>query len=158
MDGRTEYECVKEQLREYRDSATEIRTLQDLIESYRDRLEGLGAKVITDMPRAPSPDNDRLTYMMAEMMELEKELDALLDWRKKERDRIMCQVQKLQRPEEKAVIRYAYMDGEAKQWRDVAFFLFKDQPDFYAREESYVRRVYDIHERAIRQIAERLLH
>ena len=146
---------IKDALIDLRNSTEEIRTLQDLIDRYQERLEGLGAKIITDMPRSPSPDHDRITVALSEKIALEKELDDVLGTRKKMMDHIKKVIKKLRDPRERAVIRLMYLYGTPEdKWEDVCFQMFQDRRDYWERKDSYLRRTFEIHQRALEHMAE----
>lgn len=148
-------QCIKDVLDDLRNSAEEIRTLQDLVDRYQERLEGLGAKIITDMPRAPSPEHDRISVALSEKIALEKELDDVIGARKKELDHVRSIVKKLKDPKERAVIRFAYLYGTPEdRWEDISFQMFQDRSDYWERKDTYLRRTFEIHRRALEHMSD----
>ena len=67
-------EAVKTRLYEYRDIAKEIDSQSERLERLKAKMYGVGAQAITDMPRTPSPDFDRMAGLIQQKEELEKEI------------------------------------------------------------------------------------
>lgn len=85
-------------------------------------------------------------------MELEEQIDRLKAEEKQERNAIEGLILQLSDPDERAVIRLRYFDRA--DWNDVAFALFGTEPDYLTRSESYLRRTYKIHGRALLDLAD----
>lgn len=146
---------IKDRLIEIRNSAEEIRTLQDLIDRYQDRLEALGAVNITDMPRNPSPDHDKITVALAEKMKLEEELEQVLGERKNGLEQVRRILKKMRDPKERAVIRYAYLYWSPEdRWEDISFQIFHERRDYTDRLDTYLRRTYAIHQKALEHMVD----
>lgn len=107
---------------------------------------------LTGMPRGSGTPSDRTGMMVERKMELEEQIDRLKAEEKKERNAIEGLILQLSDPDERAVIRLRYFDRA--DWNDVAFALFGTEPDYLTRSESYLRRTYKIHGRALLDLAD----
>ena len=69
---RYDTQAVKDRLNAYREADQDISNQTELLERLISRMEGLGAKEITDMPRSPSPSVDRISGLMNQKIEIEQ--------------------------------------------------------------------------------------
>lgn len=140
-------EAVKARLYEYRDIAKEIDSQSERLERLKSKMYGVGAQAITDMPRTPSPDFDRMAGLIQQKEELEKEIKEAVERQRSEREYLEGVVKHLRRAEERTVIRVRYFD--CASWNDVVDLMFGDSPDLLEKEDGYLRRVYKIHGQAL---------
>lgn len=142
---------IKDRLREYREAEKEIENQTERLERLVSKMEGIGAKEITDMPRSPSPPTDRISSFMNQKIEIEEciaEDVAALD---AERKAIESILKHLQRADERAVIRFRYLMG--LDWYEVADAMYGGRTDYLDKEESYLKRVFRLHGSALLSIA-----
>ena len=149
---KTNIKAVKERLDAYRDGERDIENLTEALERIKAKLEGVGAQEITDLPKSPSPPTDRMSDMIAQKIELEEELQACISFHRQERDFINGVLRKMKSADEKSVIRLRYMIGLS--WYDVTDSMFGARKDYLRKEESYLRRVFIVHGRALEHIAD----
>ena len=114
-------------------------------------MEGVGAQEITDMPRAPSPSNDRLTDLVYQKQEMEEKLAAEISALREERNFINSVLSRLKSADEQAVIQFRYLIG--LNWYDTTDALFGAKLDYLGKEDTYLRKAYDIHGRALLHMA-----
>ena len=150
-DNRQDVQAVKERFNDFREREKEIEYQAEAIEVLNNKLTGLGAMEITDMPRSPSPPKDRLTDLVNRKIELEEELKSIIEEQAAERKAIIKLLKKLKSADERGVIKFRYL--LCLEWYDVNFSMFGAKEDFDEKEESYLRRVYNIHGRALINIA-----
>lgn len=144
-------EAVKTRLYEYREIAKEIDTQSERLERLKSKMYGVGAQAITDMPRAPSPAHDRISDLVQQKEELEKEIQEAIERQRSEREFLEGVIKHLRRSEERAVIRIRYFD--CASWNDVVDLMFGDKPDLLEKEDGYLRRVYKLHGQALFSMA-----
>ena len=135
----------------YVESEREIENQSQLLETMETRLEGLGAQVITDMPRSQSHANDRITDLMAQKMELEEEISNAIVELKSERREIQGILKHLKHADERAVIRFRYF--MRMNWYDVANAMFGGRDDYVSKVETYMRRAARLHGNALYNMA-----
>ena len=143
--------AVKELLASYRECEKEIEHKTELLERLQVKLEGVGAQEITDMPRSPSPPNDRISDLVAQKIEVEAMIaEDVAEFREK-REYIRKLLRKLKSADERAAIRFRYMVG--MEWYDVCDAMFGAKEDYLGKEDAYLRRTFSIHGRALYHIA-----
>ena len=150
---------VKEWLIEFREREKEIQSQLNRLDVIETRITSIGSPTLTDMPKSPSPFQDRSTYMVGVKIDLEKEINEQQEEQKIVRKEIDTVVRSLKKAEERAVIRARYLDcafyheNKLSDWNDVTSALFGDRDDFLDKEDSYLRRVHKIHGSALLNMA-----
>ena len=104
------------------------------------------------MPKSPSPSNDRISDLMQQKFDLEEDIRATLEHRRRERMFFEKIIRRLKRSDERAVIRSRYLDGAS--WGDVVDLLYGDEEDLLEREDMYRKRVFKLHGRALLSMAQ----
>ncbi len=144
-------QAAKDILYSYRDYEREIENKTELLERLTVKLEGVGAQNITDMPRAPSPANDRISDLISQKIEVEEMLTMDIEKFREKRRYIRGLIRSLRSADEREVIRFRYLVG--MEWYDVTDAMFGAKQDYLAKADSYQRRTYSIHARALNHIA-----
>ena len=134
----------------YRENVREIDNQSERLELIDERLRGIGTKEITDMPRVPSPDPDRYTALIYQKTEIEDELKELFEEQKETRKLVETYLATVDRADERAVIRLRYFD--CLTWDEVSYAIFGGCLDYADKAESYLRRTFRLHEKAIYQL------
>ena len=106
-------EAVKQRLIDLRDLRREIENQSERLERLETKLVGVGAQALTDMPKSPSPSNDRISDLMQQKFDLEEDIRATLEHRRRERMFFEKIIRRLKHSDERAVIRSRYLDGQA---------------------------------------------
>lgn len=145
-------EAVKQRLIDLRDLRREIENQSERLERLETKLVGVGAQALTDMPKSPSPPNDRISDLMQQKFDLEEDIRATLEHRRRERMFFEKIIRRLKRSDERAVIRSRYLDGAS--WGDVVDLLYGDEEDLLEREDMYRKRVFKLHGRALLSMAQ----
>lgn len=145
-------EAVKQRLIDLRDLRREIENQSERLERLETKLVGVGAQALTDMPKSPSPSNDRISDLMQQKFDLEEDIRATLEHRRRERMFFEKIIRRLKRSDERAVIRSRYLDGAS--WGDVMDLLYGDEEDLLEREDMYRKRVFKLHGRALLSMAQ----
>ena len=150
-DDRYDVQAVKDRLTAYRESDRDIENQTELLEKLIARLEGVGAQEITDMPKAPSQSYDRMSDLVSQKIELEEMIGEDIAALREERKYFEKILRKLKKADERAVIRFRYF--MRMNWSDVTEALFGAKTDFLDKEDSYNRRVTQLHCQALLHIA-----
>lgn len=145
-------EAVKQRLIDLRDLRREIENQSERLERLETKLVGVGAQALTDMPKSSSPSNDRISDLMQQKFDLEEDIRATLEHRRRERMFFEKIIRRLKRSDERAVIRSRYLDGAS--WGDVVDLLYGDEEDLLEREDMYRKRVFKLHGRALLSMAQ----
>lgn len=145
-------EAVKQRLIDLRDLRREIENQSERLERLETKLVGVEAQALTDMPKSPSPSNDRISDLMQQKFDLEEDIRATLEHRRRERMFFEKIIRRLKRSDERAVIRSRYLDGAS--WGDVVDLLYGDEEDLLEREDMYRKRVFKLHGRALLSMAQ----
>ena len=89
---------------------------------------------------------------MQQKFDLEEDIRATLEHRRRERMFFEKIIRRLKRSDERAVIRSRYFDGAS--WGDVVDLLYGDEEDLLEREDMYRKRVFKLHGRALLSMAQ----
>ena len=150
-DSKYDVQAIKKWLEEYRDIEREIENKSEALERLTTKLIGIGAQEITDMPRSPSPPLDRVTDLLNRKIELEIEIGEDIAAHAQQRKDILTRLKALPSADERAVIRFRYL--MCLSWNDVADALFGGSADYLDKEDSYLRRVTNLHGKALLDLA-----
>lgn len=153
-DKRYDVETVKARLHDYRESARDLETQQERLEKLKSKMIGMGAQVLTDMPKAHNQGVDRLADLIQQKDEIEASITDLVEYRQKERKFIESIVRHMKKSDERSVIRVRYIDNES--WNDVVDVIFGGREDLLEKADIYLRRVYKLHGEALVEMAKYL--
>lgn len=153
-DKRYDVEAVKQRLTEYLENERDIDNQIERLEHLNARMVGVGAQVLTDMPKAPSATNDRMAELLGQKEELELSIRAAVSEQSRERQKIEQILKHLRNPDERAVIRMRYFDRSS--WPEVRDMMFGHKADFDEKEETYLRRTHRVHGSALVNMAKYL--
>lgn len=153
-DKRYDAEAVKQRLTKHLENERDIDNQIERLEYLNARMEGVGAQVLTGMPKAPSATNDRMAELLSQKEELELAIRAAVTEQSCERQRIEEVLKHLRNPDERAVIRMRYFDRSS--WSEVRDMMFGHKADFNEKEETYLRRVHRVHGSALVNMAKYL--
>ncbi len=144
-------DTIKCRLIEYRERERDIENQLERLDRIEMRLKSIGSPVLSDMPKSPSASQDRMADMIAQKIDLEKEIKKEVAEQKRERESIGLLLEKLRHADERAVIRMRYIDGAS--WNDIVDMLFGGKEDFLDKEDTYLRRTHKIHGSALTNMA-----
>lgn len=150
-EKRYDVEAVKARLYAYREMSRDIENQNERLERIKTKLIGVGAQSITDIPKSPSPADDRTVELIQQKAELENEIQRIMERRKSERAFFERVIGHLRRSDERAVIRVRYIDNAS--WDEVVDVLFGGKEDLLEREDVYLRRTYRLHGQALLSMA-----
>ncbi len=129
------------------------------IDNQIERLERMEAAMtspsgpnLSGMPRATGNTSDRVAIQVARKIELEETIRAAIDAEAEERAAIELLIQRLKKPDERAVIRLRYFDRAG--WPEICKILFGEAEDFEDSTENYMRKTFRLHGTALVSLAE----
>lgn len=148
-------ESVKAWLLELRAAITDAELTEERLAALQSRAESARTASLSGLPHAAGETVDRVGVIVAQIDELTKENARL--WQKvgelrREREAAIKQIHGHGWPEQRAVLRLRYIDLET--WSDTAFFMFGSKPDYIEKEDTYLRRAYKIHGKALYELAQ----
>ncbi len=138
---------IKKRLRQYTERERDIENQLERIEQMEAKLTSAGSPVFSDLPKAPSPSQQRMADLTERKIDLENKVSEVIKRQKSERTALEGIIDKLEISDEKAVIRMRYFDSAP--WDSVLSMLFGGCQDFLGKEDSYMRRVYNLHGSAL---------
>lgn len=148
---RYDTDAVKYRLVEYREREKDIDSQTERLDRLEMKIRSVGSPTLSDMPKSPSPPQDRTTALIADKIDLENDIRQAIAEQRKEKEAIETILRKLRHSEERAVIRMRYFDGAS--WNDVVDMLFGGKDDFLGKEDTYLRRTHKIHGSALLNMA-----
>lgn len=148
---RYDTDAVKYRLIEYREREKDIDSQTERLDRLEVKIRSVGSPTLSDMPKSPSPPQDRTTALIADKIDLENDIRQAIAEQRKEKEAIETILRKLRHSEERAVIRMRYFDGAS--WNDVVDMLFGGKDDFLGKEDTYLRRTHKIHGSALLNMA-----
>lgn len=129
--------------------------LRERADAIRDRAASPASSKSDGMPRSPGFEGDRLGGAIGIADALDREADekeqvaaALYG----EIDGAIRQIEGKHGVERRTVLQCRYLDGQA--WSGVIYLLFGDRADFTDKEDSFQRRVFNIHKAALEDLAQ----
>lgn len=147
-------ESLKRWLESYQERQQDFEVSCERLERLESKLTSPRSAALSGMPGAAASDPDRLAHALAELEELRtenrKRAAALRDLRHRIEGAV-CLIDGPGWPNRRAVLRMRYLDGE--QWEVIAQLLFRRDPDFQMKQDSYIRRAFKIRKAALRALA-----
>ena len=147
---KSQREMIKDWLEAYRNDEAEIDESLEKLRMLRAHMMSVGAQELSDMPRPPSISGDRMTEYVIRVEALEAKIDQKFLEHDRDRMAIADLLKKIE-PEERYVIWNRYLFG--MEWRDVLNRVYQKQTDFEDKIETYRRRMYRAHEKALDDMA-----
>ena len=145
---------VKRILVEYRDLERDIDLQYERLDALETKLYSVGSPELTDMPKNPSPSNDRVSVLVERHIKLKEKIDRMCADRDQRREMIEHVVAKIQLPDQRATIQMHYLDDH--KWDTVNEMMFGTEEEFEDKRDSYMRRVMILHGQALQQMADEL--
>lgn len=144
----TKRPMTKERLQRYANLVQEIDRQFEALEIMEEKLTSPKSSNLTGMPRSTASGSfDRMSMAIAKKEDMEQYVKALLQKERQEAQAIEEAVQLLEEPNERQVIRLRYVDGFT--WTEVCRALFGRRKDYEERLDTFERRTYKIHGKAL---------
>lgn len=148
---KTQADEMRDWLKAYAQNEVMIDDTLEKIRELRGHMMSISAQEITDMPRAPSSPKDKMSEYMVRLDALERSLKEATKIHDEARRALEDAVERLDSPKMQKIIRYRYLYG--MEWSDVVSKMYMDREDWSVKINSYTRRVYRDHDRALEHLA-----
>lgn len=148
---KSQVDAVKEWLQAYRANDEYIDRKLDELRVLRAKMMNPGAQELSDMPRAPSKQMDKMADYVIRAEKLEISIQNAVDVQEECRKAIESLLELLDKPEESMIIKYRYLFG--MEWNDVMDRLYQKEEEYKQKMEAYRRRMYRCHEDALYKMA-----
>lgn len=119
----------------------------DRIRELEVEMEGLKAVNVSDMPKAPSIEKNKMEKMLIKKEKIQKQIEALEDKHRIDEEYLKNILKNISNARMRNVIERRYMDGAG--WDQVLISVYGREKDFIYRTKNYERRMYRAHARAI---------
>ena len=134
---------IKAKLKAYGELERDIDNQIERLERLETKMYTAGSPIMSDMPHAATPTNDRMSMMIAQRDELKDRIMHRIEERKAAYDEIENHLAGLYRADQRAIIRMRYLDGET--WDYINRALYGNQVDYQTNEDTYMRKVMRLH-------------
>ncbi|MGP1348501.1 MAG: DUF1492 domain-containing protein [Stomatobaculum sp.] len=148
MEKKTD--AIKEHLQAYADMRRDHENQLERLDRLRASAE-YKSPSFESMPGGGGGEKDKMTNYVAEVIELEKEIGSALQIMEQERKELDHLIRKIQKADERAVIRMKYFDGMG--WTDITHVLFHREDDYKQAGRQYQQRTYKLHGSALVSLA-----
>lgn len=145
---------IERRFLDYRDRERDIRNQTARLEMLLTRISGPASPVLSDLPREPGYDVDKIPRAVIKKCEIETDIKEKIEMQKKEKSALERLIGKLHNPDERFILQVFYIDC-AENWNAVVKKLYEDREDFFEKEVSYTRRVFRYRDKALFTLAER---
>lgn len=149
------HENIKAWLRRYGELQRDAGRLWDRAGELRGRISVARSTNLDGMPRGSSVDADRIGADLSRLEELEQEAREAQQEATAARRKIEAEIKKITGPrwaDRREVLRLRYIDG--LKWEDAAERLFGDDPQFWDRQDVFLRRAFKLHRAALEALAQ----
>ena len=139
-------DAVEEWLQAYRAEEKLIDEKLDQIRELRGKITGVKAQEITQMPRSPNIEDSMAEYVIR-LEAMEGDLDRRLIEHRRDREVILKLLEGIKKRDEREIIRYRYL--YVMEWPDVMVNVYREEEEFYKKQEAFRRRMFRAHRSAL---------
>lgn len=144
-------DAVKDWLLAYQNGEKRINSKIERLRSLQARMKSVGAQQLSDMPRPPSAPKDRMAEYVVQVESLEIAIERETKQQEACKKTILELTAQLEKEEACKLIRYRYLYGY--EWGDVMYELYRDNKDLAAKQNTYKRRMYRLHDTALKELS-----
>lgn len=148
---KSQADAIKEWLQAYQRGEKEINEKYDRLRTLKARMRSVPAQELSDMPRPPSSPKDRMAEYLIQVEALEKAIQYETKKQDLCKNVILNLTDNLRKPEACKLIRYRYLYGY--EWSDVMKELYGNRKDLKQKENAYRRKMYRLHQSALKELA-----
>lgn len=145
------YETTRKYLERYREQDQEILHQTERLENIKSRLTSMGISELSDMPKAPFNASDKVGDLVAQYVDLDREIQELISKQREKRAKIEKYIKALDSADERAVLRMRYIDGES--WGSITKSIFGLETDYDDKKDNLRKRIYRTHVSAIEKMS-----
>ncbi len=149
-----QHEALKQWLRRYQELQSDANRLWDRAGELRGRITVARSTNLDGMPHGNSVDADRIGADLSRLEELEQEAREVQQEATTSRREIEAAIRKISGrgwADRREVLRLRYIDG--LKWEDAVERLFGDDPQFWDRQDVFLRRAFKLHRAALDELA-----
>lgn len=149
------HENIKAWLHRYGELQRDADRLWDRAGELRGRISAARSTHIDGMPHGSSGDADRIGADLSRLEDLEQEAREVQQEATASRREIEAAIRKItghRWADRREVLRLRYVDG--LKWEDAAERLFGDDPQFWDRQDVFLRRAFKLHRAALEALAQ----
>lgn len=144
-------EAVKEWLQAYQKKEQYYNGQLEKLRMLQARMRSVPAQELSDMPRPPSTFKDRMAEYAIRIESLEKTIEKEGLELEQCRDSIFELTGQLRKVNACRLIRNRYL--YSKEWPEIMKDLYGDEEDFRKKENTYRRKMYRLHQSALKEMA-----
>lgn len=148
---KSQADAVKEWLQAYLKGVKKVDDMLERLRTIQARMKSVGAQELSDMPRPPSAPKDRMAEYVVQCESLELAIKKESHELELCRKNILDLTGQLKKPEARDMIRYRYLYGY--EWSEIMKKLYSDRKDLAEKENAYRRKMYRLHESALKEMA-----
>jgi len=145
-------EIVKDWLQGYSEREKELLYFREQYERLQSSGDSPKAATITGLPKGPGPSLDRIGNFLQRKEELEAQLVERFEKAKETRAQIEAVLRYVKKADCRMVIRFRYIDRMG--WDEITETLFITEPELLEKFDSYKRRVFGYHRKALEEMTE----
>lgn len=149
------HENTKAWLHRYGELQREADRLWDRVDELRARIAAARSTNLDGMPHGSNTDADRIGADLSCLEDLEQEAREVQQEATASRREIEVAIRKISGrgwADRREVLRLRYIDG--LKWEDAAERLFGDDPQFWDRQDVFLRRAFKLHRAALEALAQ----
>ena len=144
-------DAVKEWLQAYQKKEQFVNGQLEKLRMLQEHMRSVPAQELSDMPRPPTTNKDRMAEYIIRVEALEKSIDREVMELEKCRTSIFELTGRLKKIKACRLMRSRYLYN--KEWSDIARDLYGEEEDFLLKRNTYTRKMYRLHQSALREMA-----
>ena len=147
---RSQADLVRDWLKAYMRNEQIIDEELEKLRTLRARMMSVGAQRLSDMPKAPSSNMDKMAEMVIRADELENSIRERIKIQDIDRNAIESLANQLG-DNQKMIITYRYLYG--KKWADIVQMMYGKESGYFQKMKTFSKRIYREHEKALTEMA-----
>jgi len=149
----TQVETVKDWLQAYQKKEEYVNGQLEKLRMLQERMRSVPAQELSDMPRPPSANKDRMTEYVIRLESLEKTIDRETLELERCRESIFDLTGRLRKASACQIIRSRYLYN--KEWPEILVEVYGKNEDFKEKEGTYRRKMFRLHQSALREMSQK---
>ncbi len=142
---------IKARLQRYTAMLRDIDNQLERLDRMESTMTSPPGPDLSGMPRGSGTPTDRTGMMVIRKLELEEKVKATIEKERAENAAIEVMIDRLDKPDERAIIRLRYFDRA--EWDEITSVLFGDRTDYVDKLDTYQKRTFRLHGSALLALA-----